>query len=195
MNDVLPQVRRRKRKQQSKIDVGKIALAAALVAGIVACLVGIVVTIVLSQPETDRPFRAHVGEYLKNVPTKGAVQPGNLSGKMVLVDVQSRRIDVMHFELPERIRARKPAEVQVIARLKWERERDGHYELPGTGATYPGYRWDGHVEVIDRGTARRVTKVVRGEMPLQMDFRDTTGPKPREQVLRYLVSLYGQEKR
>jgi hypothetical protein len=173
-----------------KASPEKVITAIALGAGAALCLVGLVVGLVLLRPKGEARFRGSVREYLAPMRTTGTLKPGELSGKMVVVDADAEKLDPVHYQLPATLRAQSAAEVRVSVRLQWEKVEAGSY-VHQTGLSYPAVRQDCRVQVIDKVTAKSASTLIRGILPAQTDLDKTTGPKPTEQVVQYLVALSG----
>ncbi len=177
---------RRGRKQGGNTQ--KVLAAIGLGAGALLCLVGLVVGLVLLRPKSEPVYRGPIKQFLEPFPARNTLRPGELSGKMLVLDVEAGKVDPVHYQLPASMRALSPAEVRVVARLSWQKMESGSY-VHFTGLSYPAMRWDCNVIVIDRGTAKGTHTVIRGTLPYETDMNHTEGPKPTDQVARYLASL------
>jgi hypothetical protein len=183
----------------------KLFTAISLGVGLVLCLGTLVTLALVLRPESDSPFRAHMAEYLAPVRPRGPLNPGQATGKMVVVDVNTRKVDPVHFELPDGLRARSAEEVRLVVRLKWERKEadfrygierwepqgGGDVRIVNGGGSFQAYRWDCQVEVIERATGRRATQSIRGIDPNRTvhSAEEMTGLKPTDQVLAFLQTL------
>src|SRR5262249_49727847 len=66
----------------------------------------------------NRAFDEHLPEYLNGGPRGGAI-PGTRprSGKAIVVDVKTKKVDEAQDELPSDLRARAPNEVALVVRV------------------------------------------------------------------------------
>ncbi len=169
-------------------NLDKVITAVALGTGALLCLVGLVVGLILLRPKPEPIFRGSVKEFLEPMRARNTLKPGELSGKMLVLDLDEGKIDPIHYRLPPSMRALSPGEVRVVARLSWQKIQAGSY-VHQTGLSYPAMRWDCHIIVVDRGRGEGLSTVIRGTLPYQTDINKTEGPKPTDQVVRYLESL------
>jgi hypothetical protein len=136
------------------------------------------------------PFRAQMASYLAaptgvanpNVPRQGA-------RKMVVVDVQDKDVDGLHFDLPDDLRAATPDEVNTVVQLRWNQAAVGTYSSGGKG-----YQWSCSATVIDRATQTTIgSQQFAGSPPPQSYYgkpgESRSGDKPTPQVLAYLRTL------
>jgi hypothetical protein len=200
-----PRVRARRlvRRDEPKLNLEKLFTAVSLGVGILLCLGTLVTLAVVLRPESDAPFRSHVREYLSLRP-RGRLTAAEATGKVVIVDAGAHRVDPVHFQLPNRLRARSAAEVKLVVRLtwakkegkeygirRWEPQGGGDVRIVDGGGSFKSYRWDCHLEVIDRATGKALTRDFAGSGPDDVvhDTRELTGSKPTDQVLAFLENL------
>jgi hypothetical protein len=120
-------------------------------------------------------------------------QPGGIAGKvrgkMVVVNVNERRIDALHFALPRDLWASKPEEVATVVLLTWEQRRTSNepFSLPLYGNRYIMV---GQVKVFDWESKSEITsRTFLGDLPAFSEGQPATGPKPDDQVLSFLTGL------
>lgn len=185
------------RRRKKKANREKVCQAVCLSFGFGVCLVGAVIAFVMARQEGSLPFHGHMAEYLAPVRDGGSLHYGDVKGKMVVVDVDTRNLDPVHFDLPERMRARSHTQVAYVARLKWEKALDGVYvqrhwdrgQLQETGPRFAAIRWDCQIELVEKGTGRHAAMRIRGGTPETTRPGDGTGPKRTDLVLDYLVRM------
>jgi hypothetical protein len=133
------------------------------------------------------PFRAQMANYL--APPAGVVAPNGprpAVRKMVVVDVQDRDVDGLHFDLPGDLRAAGPAEVTTVVWLRWSKNTVGTYSTGGQA-----HQWSCDVTVIDLATRTTLgSQRFMGSAPPRSFYgrrgESRSGDKPTEQVLSYL---------
>ena len=120
-------------------------------------------------------------------------QPGGIAGKvrgkMVVVNVNERRIDALHFALPRDLWASKPEEVATVVLLTWEQRRTSNepFSLPLYDNRYITV---GQVRVFDWESKSEIaSRTFFGDLPPFSDGQPATGPRPDDQVLNFLTSL------
>jgi hypothetical protein len=133
---------------------------------------------------------------------KGGEQPlliqprrvtGKVKGRMVVVNVNDRSLDDLHFALPNDLSASRPDEVGTVVLLTWEKRKvsgDG----PISGRFSAQYQMIVQVKVFDwESKAAIAGNLFFGRMP-GGGFRSlqdsVTGPKPdNAQLLTFLTGL------
>jgi hypothetical protein len=148
------------------------------------------------------PFNDHITEYLSAadpgaanpvVPNPpGAGQPANqgayIKGKVIPVDVKSKSVDWLFYDLPPKLQPAAPAEVGTVVWLEWDQRQVGQYGTGGGGAYVQTCR----VTVIDKAERRVLSQTVfEGGPPPRTSRRGSSasGPKPTDRVIQYLQSL------
>lgn len=139
-----------------------------------------------------RPFKAHLPEYLAAASAAGQqltetpdVAP--LKGKLIPVDVKSKAIDPVFFDLVSDLRPGKPEEIGTIAALWWEEEQIGTYG--GKGGAYQEHCT---VMVLDKTTGTLLaSKSFTGSMPpsKSQNGASQTGDKPYREIREFLNGL------
>lgn len=138
------------------------------------------------------PFNDHLQEYLttatandpEHYPTP-ADHP--LTGKLVAVDMKSKTIDPVFFDLSKDLRPNKPEEIGTIAALWWEERQIGTYG--GKGGAYQEHCT---VMVLDKATGSLLAeKSFIGSMPpsTSKNGASQTGDKPYGEIREYLNGL------
>ncbi len=121
---------------------------------------------------------------------------GKVKGKMVVVDVNERKIDDLHFALPDDLRASGSEEVATVVLLKWEK-----IKVSGGGPISADfsveYQMTCQVRVFDWESKSEIaSRTFFGDSPsggFSSDQPSVTGPKPDEaEVLKFLTSLSRQ---
>ncbi len=112
--------------------------------------------------------------------------PGKVKGKMVVVNVNEKGIDDLHFDLPRDLSASKPEEVSTVVLLTWEkRDTSSALYTVHTGR----YAVVGHVRVFDWASKSEIASRMFFGDPPEHPYRPGTGPRPDDQVLKFLTSL------
>jgi hypothetical protein len=135
------------------------------------------------------------------LPPNGGAQPrqlppgrstGKVKGKMVVVNVNERTIDDLHFALPDSLCASKPEEVATVVLLTWGKSPTSQdpFSLPLYGNRYIMI---GQVKVFDWQRKSEIASVTfLGDVPdldPYSEGKPTTGPKPDARVLSFLTGL------
>jgi hypothetical protein len=119
------------------------------------------------------PFHEH------NLPQPASVT-GKVKGKMVVVNVNERTMDDLHFALPDDLSASKSEEVATVVLLTWEKSE--------TSPSGLRYIMTCRVRVFDwKSKSEIASRTVFGDPPDHL--RPGTGPQPDAQVLRFLTDL------
>jgi len=156
-------------------------------AGLVGCII---------RARALAPFKEALPSYFELVPglppdgvDQPTAKPGKWAkGKMVVVNVEKRGIDDLHFDLPGDLSASKPDEVGTVVLLRWEERQ----MLKGPNALLarpePGmYCMVGKVKVFDWESKSEIASAtIYGDPPPGYKI---PGPKPKTQVLKYLTDL------
>jgi hypothetical protein len=138
------------------------------------------------------PFNEHVQEYLSAANPPAGGQPNNqaayIKGKVIPVNVKSKDVDWLYYDLPPSLKPKTPAEVGTVVWLEWDERQVGQYGSGGGGAFVQTCR----VTVIDKAERRVLSQVVvEGGQPPRTSRRGSSasGSKPTEQVVNYLKTL------
>jgi len=142
---------------------------------------------------TFRPFTAHLSEYIAVAASENpdaATNDGQpLKGKLIPVDMKTKKIDPVLTELSKELRPASPEEVGTVAALWWNEHRIGHYGASGGGA----YRWECRIVVWDKATGAplRVSRNFIGSEPPSSSNRGASqsGDKPYKEITEYLNGL------
>jgi hypothetical protein len=178
---------RRPRKRSMSVTQMDAWLKAGLIGGLIlAVLIGVGIWYAVRTIRRS-PFRGQMSTYL--TPPAGVVGPGEprpAVKKMVVVDVQDKDVDGLHFDLPDNLRAATPAEVTTVVWLRWNKATVGTYSTGGSA-----YQWSCEVTVIDLATRTTLgTQRFTGDAPPRSFVgrrgESRSGDKPTEQVLNYL---------
>jgi hypothetical protein len=169
-------------------------LAVICVAGLAGCagffgVRSIIRAHVVAGFEKDLP--AYVA--LKGVEQGHLPQPGGVKGKMVVVNVNERKIDDLHFALPDGLCALKPEEIGTVVLLTWETSPTSREPLSVYGPSLYANRFImiGHVKVFDwRRKSEIASSTFIADVPdFDPDGKPMTGPKPEARVLAFLTGL------
>ncbi len=162
---------------------------------LVGILAGLVPAIIwIGGPlRTFRPFQAHLADYLVVASSNSPVAPANedrpLKGKLVPIDMKTKKIDPVLTDLSKELRPDRPEDVGAVAALWWDEHRIGHYGSSGGGA----YRWECRIMVWDKasGALLRVSQNFQGSDPPSSSNHGVTqwGDKPYAQIKAYLNGL------
>jgi hypothetical protein len=161
-------------------------------------LIGILVGVVLAgvgvwflmSAWARAPFRGEMASYL--APPNPAAKPADADNgprKLVVVDLDARDLDPLHFSLPNNLRAAGPNEVGRIVQLRWIQTTVGRYTSGGTA-----YKWRCEFTVIDKATrAVLQSAVIEGSEPPASIYgrrgQSESGSKPTQQVLWRLENM------
>lgn len=162
---------------------------------LVGVLAGLVPSIVwIGGPlKTFRPFQAHLADYLAVASSNDPAAPANenqpLKGKLIPVDMKTKKIDPVLTGLSKELRPDRPEDVGTVAALWWDEHRIGHYGSSGGGA----YRWECRIMVWDKATGAllRVSQNFLGSDPPSSSNHGyaQSGDKPYAQIKDYLNGL------
>ena len=139
-----------------------------------------------------KPFKAHLSEYLT---TASAINPQQteaenvsaVKGKLIPVDMKSKAIDAVFFDLSNDFRPKNPEEIGTIAALWWEDHPVGTYGGKGTA-----YQERCTVMVLDKSTGTLLaSKSFIGPMPpnKSQNGASQTGDKPYKEIREFLNGL------
>jgi hypothetical protein len=142
--------------------------------------------------EALKPFNSHLQEYLTaasaNTIDQGSGFSGPpLHGKLMPVDMKSKTIDPVFFDLSPALKPKTPEDVGAIAAMWWEEERIGSYG--GKGGAYQEHCT---VKVLDRATGTLLAQEeFTGSMPPSTSKNGVsqTGDKPYKEIQAYLNGL------
>jgi hypothetical protein len=149
----------------------------------------------------EKDLQAYVA-LLPALPPKDVEQPlqlqptrttGKVKGKMVVVNVNERKIDQVHFALPNDLCASKPEEVATVVLLTWETSPTSKEPLSLYGPSLYANRFImlGQVKVFDWERKSEIaSSTILGDVPdFDPEGKPTTGPKPEARVLAFLTGL------
>jgi len=166
----------------------RVGIALAVAGGVVPAVLLIAIGIVgRFTPRPLAPFEAGLNEYTATFATDLSV--GYVRGKIVTVEIDSRRVDSLFLHLPEELRAVRPEEVETIVWLKWHQQEIATY-TDGSRA----FKHICDVTVIDRSRGVIVAqKTIWGESPIVSKYsggaQDFYGARPTQKILDYLIDL------
>ncbi len=181
-----------------------LVVAILLVAGLVSCggclgVHGITRAIVASR------FHQNLPAYAALMPVSapnGVVEPpfppqpsgirGKLKGKMVVVNVNDRTMDDLHFALPGDLQASRPEEVATVVLLSWGKMKaSGEHPFSVLSVEYQQFVL---VKVFDwQSQSEIASRTFFGAFPdssLRSVEQSVTGPKPdAQELIRFLAGL------
>jgi hypothetical protein len=136
-----------------------------------------------------KPFKEHLTTYTQNVDQKEkeftSKQP---IGKCITVDMESREVDHIYFDLPDELRAETPDEVRTIVQLYWGKQQVNEYE-----GGKPAYQQRCDVLVVDKATMSAVAAGTEwgSDPPSQIKSSQSegSGDKPTDKVVNFLKGL------
>lgn len=139
-----------------------------------------------------KPFQAHISEYLTTASVKkpnqeDAAGSAPLKGKLIPVDMKSKDIDPVFFDLSNDLRPKKPEEIGTIAALWWEEQQIGTYG--GRGGAYQEHCT---IMVLDKSTGTLLaSRSFVGSMPpsKSQNGASQTGDKPYKEIREFLNGL------
>lgn len=87
-----------------------------------------------AEDEANRPFASEMANYLALRWERGKVQEVRgaarfIKPRIIVIDAVEKRLDPVHFELPESLRASNPAQVESIVFVECTTKRVGSYGL------------------------------------------------------------------
>jgi hypothetical protein len=135
------------------------------------------------------PFRKHMDAYVRAAGAPDPKRPPAPVKRLVVVDVEDKDVDGLHFDLPDGLRAQTPEEVTTVAQLRWNKTQVGTYTTGG-GA----YQWKCDVTVKDLETNAQIAQQSFAGSPPPQSFsgrrgESRTGDKPTEAVINFLKGL------
>jgi hypothetical protein len=133
------------------------------------------------------PFNKDLASYLVLNNAGRSAGAAKVKGKMITVDINSKAIDHLYFDLPEELRASKPEEVATVVLLSWGKNKVGTYD-GGSGA----YQQTCQVKVVDKATNTEIaSNFFLGDEPPQQKMSNAsgTGAKPSKALLYFLKTL------
>ncbi len=141
------------------------------------------------------PFQAQIEKYLEQ-PTNELAHDFKLPkealkipGKIVIVDLKTKRIDPVFNDLPASLKPANPDEVKTIVWVEYVFEDRGKYVGGGIA-----YQTNGRLILIDASSKKYLwTKTVNGRMPPETHYTKNRGSNyieyPREQIVQYLQQI------
>jgi hypothetical protein len=134
-----------------------------------------------------KPFKEHLAEYTKPVAAGLPGQPvgsKKMAGKCVTVDMDSKEVDYVYFDLPEELRAETPDQVGTVVQLKWGKEQVGDYKGK------PAWKHNCTVTVVDRATMSPIaSSMFWGSDPpssIKSSQSEGNGDKPYDQIVNFV---------
>ncbi len=143
--------------------------------------------------EAEEKFGPLIAEYCK--PPVSVFPQGPrpaVKGKLMIVDIQEQKIDIVYGRCEEYLRAKTPEEVGTIVQLKWEERVVGSYS-DGSAAK----QWICTLQCIDNATKIGHTPKEFIGSPPPKSIRGgggASGGKPYKQINEYLESVVGKQK-
>lgn len=184
--------------------VGRIESTSARVVAVVAALTTVVLFIVIlfamfrtpSDEARVQRFASAIEGYTALESAEPAPTRPYRRGRVVIIDLDTRKIDPIFNLLPPDLRADSPADVGTIVLVRWIPELvDTYYAAHGQPMA-GAYVTNAHVFVIDATIGKRVgTKRIRGESPPDRIVRDAGddtggyGARPNRALLDYIEAL------
>jgi hypothetical protein len=110
---------------------------------------------------------------------------------VIPIDLKSRRVDPLYFEMPANLRSSTPDDVQTLVWLDWNEEIVGKYN---NGVPARVHVCD--VTVLDKTSLRVIAqRTFRGEPPPKEISTSSTsqgiGGRPNRQIVQYLAGMAG----
>jgi hypothetical protein len=133
------------------------------------------------------PFNDQIGDYTAPA-ARAKDETAYVKGKVIPVNLKSKDVDWLYYDLPDDLRPASPAEVGTVAWLDWGEVKVGEYGKGGGGAFVQTCK----VTVIDKARRAIVGEtVVRGSDPPKSSRRgaSASGSKPTAEVVQYLRGL------
>ena len=138
------------------------------------------------------PFKAHLAEYMATASAEpDQYLPATempVKGRLLPVDMKTKKIDPVFFDLSSDLRPRNPEEIGAVAALWWTEVRVGHYGASGGGA----YKHQCTVMVFDKSShVLLARKAFTGSDPpsTSRNGASQTGSKPYQEIRDYLNNL------
>jgi len=131
-------------------------------------------------------FREHLESYAQEA--KGDPTPGRrMNGKLVAVDLDSKTIDDLHFDLPDDLRAETPEDVGTVVQLHWDKLQVGSYNGK------PAWKQSCQVRVMDKpsGELIETQPFWGGDPPSAIDSNASAGwgSRPDKEIVEFLGTL------
>lgn len=130
-------------------------------------------------------FEPDLPKYLAAMPEHGAVPMGGAHKHGVItVNVQTRQLDHLYFDLPDELSADTPAQVKTVVFLRWSKIRTQTFRRRG------GYTHTCEVSIVDLETKALLHREeLRGSPPSTI-FRRRRGPthgsRPAPEIVNFV---------
>jgi hypothetical protein len=134
------------------------------------------------------PFNDQINDYTAPAARVGKEESPYVKGKVIPVNLKSKDVDWLYYDLPDNLRPTSPGEVGTVVWLDWGEVKVGQYGSGGGGAFVQTCK----VTVIDKARRAIVGEtVVRGSDPPRSSRRGSSasGSKPTTEVVQYLNRL------
>ncbi len=134
------------------------------------------------------PFNDKIGEYMAPAKPKAPEDNPYVKGKVIPVNLKSKDVDWLYYDLPDDLRPASPADVGTVVWLDWGERKVGQYGASGGGAFVQTVR----VTVIDKARGAIVGEAyLEGGPPPKTSRRgaSASGSKPTDRVVTYLRGL------
>src|SRR6185312_1753971 len=111
-------------------------------------------------------------------------------GKLVVINLDERKLDELHFDIPDGMRADSPNEVVTIVQTRPIKHKVGQYEGGGRAI-----REDYPITVIDKASSTVLgSATFEGPNPPESTSRtnfreDVSGGPPKAEIIEYLRQL------
>jgi hypothetical protein len=136
------------------------------------------------QSRFTAPFQPVLPEYLAMRPEDKEPSGGVCKGGIITINVASKQIDDLYFDLPDAFKARDPESVKTVVFLSWRKEEAGLYDNGRLA-----YKYFCMVEMVDRETKELLQRGTFGGLapPNRLKRLESgEGTKPTVQVIAFL---------
>jgi len=133
------------------------------------------------------PFAGAIEGYMAAGAYDDALTTPTLAGKVAVVDANKRRLDDIHFALPDSVRAATPQEVRTVVLVDRQGMTSGHYQNGAAGKTQTC-----RVRIVDLEKKRVIVREqFEGEAPglARASQSEVTGSSCDTDVERYVLGL------
>lgn len=138
--------------------------------------------------EVKKRFEPHLEAYLK--PPKDQIEymdQNYRKGKMVVVNADRRKLDPLHFKLPDEARADNPQEAGTAVLIRSKTHKSGSY-----GFFADAYYVDWDISAVDLSAGPQCARFGYGMSPpsrVRFPFWNRYGGKPSSSILEDLLKL------
>ena len=130
-------------------------------------------------------FEPDLPKYLAAMPGAGAVSMGGGHKRGVItVNVQTRQLDHLYFDLPDELSADTPAQVKTVVFLRWSKVRTHHFRRRS------GYTHTCEVSIVDLETQTLLHRATLQGSPPSTIFRrrrgSSHGSRPAPEIVNFV---------